>query len=146
MCAFCWKAFKLFVTAWRFTVLIVLVNWERIVLLKLIILFDIYSAGWRHYRSWTTCIKDRLCVQYADNKLTNCVVCPQDTHELFHVMIETLEEESSCYPRVLSLFDVQHLQVGFSCNSIIRTFSYTLLSASRARAIVGMPHVLQCWF
>ncbi|BFZ04547.1 hypothetical protein BsWGS_07586 [Bradybaena similaris] len=34
----------------------------------------------------------------------------QDTHELFHVMIETLEEETSCYPRVLSLFDVQHLQ------------------------------------
>ncbi|CAG5118225.1 unnamed protein product [Candidula unifasciata] len=34
----------------------------------------------------------------------------QDTHELFHVMVETLEEETSSYPRVLSLFDVQHLQ------------------------------------
>ncbi|KAH9515188.1 Ubiquitin carboxyl-terminal hydrolase 30 [Bulinus truncatus] len=34
----------------------------------------------------------------------------QDAHELFHVLTETLEEETSSYPRVLSLFDTYHLQ------------------------------------
>ncbi|XP_059149131.1 ubiquitin carboxyl-terminal hydrolase 30-like [Physella acuta] len=34
----------------------------------------------------------------------------QDMHELFHVLTETLDEEASCYPSVISLFDIFHLQ------------------------------------
>ncbi|XP_050410853.1 ubiquitin carboxyl-terminal hydrolase 30 [Patella vulgata] len=34
----------------------------------------------------------------------------QDSHELFHVLTQTLEEETSRYPSVVSLFDVQALQ------------------------------------
>ncbi|CAL1541551.1 unnamed protein product [Lymnaea stagnalis] len=34
----------------------------------------------------------------------------QDMHELFHVLTQTLEEETSRYPSVLSLFDICHLQ------------------------------------
>ncbi|KAK6968648.1 ubiquitin carboxyl-terminal hydrolase 30 [Biomphalaria glabrata] len=34
----------------------------------------------------------------------------QDAHELFHVLTETLDEETSSYPSVLSLFDIWHLQ------------------------------------
>lgn len=35
----------------------------------------------------------------------------QDCHELMHAMSETLDEETSRFPTVLSLFDVKGLQV-----------------------------------
>ena len=35
----------------------------------------------------------------------------QDAHELFHVLTQTLEEEVSKYPPVLSICDVKQLQV-----------------------------------
>ncbi|RUS78717.1 hypothetical protein EGW08_013538 [Elysia chlorotica] len=34
----------------------------------------------------------------------------QDAHELFNVLTETLDEEASRYPSLLSLFDIKHLQ------------------------------------
>lgn len=34
----------------------------------------------------------------------------QDAHELFNVLTETLDEEASRYPSILSLFDIKHLQ------------------------------------
>ncbi|GFN99497.1 ubiquitin carboxyl-terminal hydrolase 30-like [Plakobranchus ocellatus] len=34
----------------------------------------------------------------------------QDAHELFNVLTETLDEEASRYPGILSLFDIKHLQ------------------------------------
>ena len=42
------------------------------------------------------------------------LICFQDAHELFHVLTETLDEESTKYPSVISLLDIVQLLVRLS--------------------------------
>jgi len=35
----------------------------------------------------------------------------QDAHELFHILTQSLDEETARYPRVVSLFDVASIEV-----------------------------------
>ena len=50
--------------------------------------------------------------------LNLCNICYfviyQDSHELFHVLTQTLDEDTARYPRVVSLFDTVTLQVRIS--------------------------------
>jgi hypothetical protein len=50
--------------------------------------------------------------------LCNTCICYfviyQDSHELFHVLTQTLDEDTARYPRVVSLFDTVTLQVRIS--------------------------------
>ncbi|XP_012935260.1 ubiquitin carboxyl-terminal hydrolase 30, partial [Aplysia californica] len=62
----------------------------------------------------------------------------QDTHELFHVLTETLEEETARYPSVLSLFDVKNLQDPenkYQSEHAARTRSQGLLPVLPARTV-----------
>ena len=43
----------------------------------------------------------------------------QDAHEMFHVLTETLEEETSKFPSVVGLFDVTKLEVKSVLSDII---------------------------
>ena len=37
----------------------------------------------------------------------------QDAHELFHVLTQTFDEETAKYPRIVSLFDADSIEVRF---------------------------------
>ena len=53
-----------------------------------------------------------------------CLVL-QDAHELFQVLTQTLDEETSRYPSVVSLFDVKTLQVTVTHLSGLAFLSHT---------------------
>ena len=60
----------------------------------------------------------------------------QDAHELFHVLTETLDEETSRYPSVLSLFDVKHLEVFLSGRFLfIVVYQFLIMSNLKCHGI-----------
>ncbi|XP_071093898.1 ubiquitin carboxyl-terminal hydrolase 30-like [Haliotis cracherodii] len=70
-------------------------------------------------------------------RLRRWVISPeeQDAHELFQVLTETLDEETSQYPRVVSLFDVQAIQN--PCNK----YQPQGLAMTRSRGLLPvLPH------